>query len=280
MDMGSPNRDQRPEFPAMVRDGPLYNFNFDDEVQSSHLGHTGKPLHHNMHVDELLRNVISSTENEQLVPNTSSSFPLGCLNGTNFGNKRMDYEIWSGMVQEHQFETSMENNHLHQSSLGDYYFPPVAIAHDSQPFMAIDPMVMVPQQQQDWLPLPLPMQMPVPTINVHQQEHMQHQFNVASELVYENPAFEIVYSENPMVAAMQPSTSSETKGDGGVFGRKRMNPDEMKEKMIERRQRRMAKNRESAAKSRAKKQAIEAETCLILRPRYQLRRTSSMPQLN
>ncbi|KAE9605887.1 hypothetical protein Lal_00025307 [Lupinus albus] len=263
MNKGSPNRAQGSKFPALVRDGPLYNFSFNDEVQSSHLGHTVKPLHHNMHVDELvIQNVISSSENGQiLVPNTSSPCSLGCLNGTSFGNKSMN-EMWREMVQEQQFEKSMENNHLQKSSIGeieDYYVPPAAIA-DSQPLMPIDPMVIVSQQQQDWFPLPMQMhmemQVEVPTNNVHQQEELQHhEFNVSSELVYENPVYEMVYSsENSMVAAMSPSTCSETKGGGGVFGRKRMHPDEMMEKTIERRQKRMAKNRESAAKSRAKKQ--------------------------
>ncbi|OIW02407.1 hypothetical protein TanjilG_05000 [Lupinus angustifolius] len=236
----------------MVRDGPLYNFNFDDEVQSSHLGHTGNPLHHNMQVDELLKNVISSTEiNEQFVPNTPSSFPIGCLNGTSFGNQNC-HELWE-VLQGQQFKTSMENNQLHQSSfreIEDYYVPPAAIA-EPQPFMPIDdPMVIVSQQQHNWLSMP----MQVPDINFHQQEELHRQFNVSSELVYENPDFEMVYSENSMVSAMPPSTSSETKEGGGVFGRMRIDPNEMMEKTIERRQRRMAKNRESAAKSRAKKQ--------------------------
>ena len=68
---------------------------------------------------------------------------------------------------------------------------------------------------------------------------------------------EMGYLDNPLaisipVAAMSSSTCLDSKG--AVVGRKRRFSDEMLEKTIERRQKRMAKNRESAAKSRAKKQ--------------------------
>ncbi|XP_038899164.1 ABSCISIC ACID-INSENSITIVE 5-like protein 2 [Benincasa hispida] len=103
--------------------------------------------------------------------------------------------------------------------------------------------------------------------------------------------------------AMSITTSASLNSDfqEGNCGRKRRQLDDIKEKTIERRQRRMIKNRESAARSRARKQAytnqLEHEVlCLrktnswlrkqeeaerlfssnpIPMPRYQLRRTSS-----
>ncbi|KAE8649636.1 hypothetical protein Csa_011961 [Cucumis sativus] len=104
--------------------------------------------------------------------------------------------------------------------------------------------------------------------------------------------------------AMSMTTSASSNSDfqeGNNCGRKRRQVDDMKEKTIERRQRRMIKNRESAARSRARKQAytnqLEHEvSCLkktnswlrkqeateglfssnpIPMPRHQLRRTSS-----
>ncbi|KAK7275717.1 hypothetical protein RIF29_16839 [Crotalaria pallida] len=299
MDMASsPNRaahqgQQGPQY-------PLYNLNF-DEVHS-HLGHTaGRPMH-NMHVDELLKNVISSAE---IVPNTSNSFPLGGLNGTTFSDNKSMNEMWREMVQQQQFKRSIENsndnNHLqlqlqHSSLVGeieDYFVPPPPPNHattivgnhhdivigDAQPLMPIEPMAMASQPLQDWLPMPMqmamtmPMQMQLPAINIHQQD-----ISASSEsVVYENPVFEMGYAENSsLVVASMSSTSSNTKGGVGLVGRKRMSSDELMEKTIERRQKRMAKNRESAAKSRAKKQAyinkLEADKERLLRTNASIRK--------
>ncbi|EYU35641.1 hypothetical protein MIMGU_mgv1a010984mg [Erythranthe guttata] len=94
-----------------------------------------------------------------------------------------------------------------------------------------------------------------------------------------------------------------TLSDTQTPGRKRVAPDEIAEKCVERRQKRMIKNRESAARSRARKQAythelenkvsrLEEENERLKRqqelekmlpsipppePKYQLRRTSSAP---
>lgn len=63
-----------------------------------------------------------------------------------------------------------------------------------------------------------------------------------------------VYNLQTMSMPTPTSASSNSDFQAGNSGRKRRQLDDMKEKTIERRQRRMIKNRESAARSRARKQ--------------------------
>lgn len=79
-------------------------------------------------------------------------------------------------------------------------------------------------------------------------------FNV-SESVYENPVVDVGYSENQLALSMpMPAISSASSDSQVAAERKRRCSNEMMEKAIERRQKRMIKNRESAARSRARKQ--------------------------
>nr|KYP47508.1 ABSCISIC ACID-INSENSITIVE 5-like protein 3 [Cajanus cajan] len=248
----------------MVRQGSLYNLTF-DEVQSQ-LGNTGKSLH-SLNLDEIHKTVISA-ESGQLVqdPSSDHSFILGNidLNGT-ISNKTDIGEAWRGMVQQQHVNRSMDT-HMQQPNLGETLesflaragmldvgdHDNVNVIDDAQPVMGIDPMVM-PSQHEHWL------QMQIPGINIHQHHHreQQHQqiigscpdFNV-SKTFYENPVMEMGYSENSVGISMSPAYSD---SKSAVFGKNRYS-DEVMEKTIERRQKRMAKNRESAARSRAKKQ--------------------------
>ncbi|TKY56221.1 ABSCISIC ACID-INSENSITIVE 5 protein 3 [Spatholobus suberectus] len=264
MGMVSPNRAQVPQYSPMVRQGSLYNLTF-DEVQSQ-LGNTGKPLH-SMNLDELHKNVISA-ESGQLVqdPSSDHSFILGNigLNGT-LSNKTNISEAWRGIVHQEHVNRSVDTP-LQQPCLGETTTlenflaragvinvgdqDNVNVIGDTQALMGIDPMVL-PSQREHWL------QMQVPSINIHQHQEQQHQqiigscadFNV-SKTFYENPVMEIGYSENSVGISMSPAYSD---SKSAVFGKNRYS-DEVLEKTIERRQKRMAKNRESAARSRAKKQ--------------------------
>jgi ABA responsive element binding factor len=51
--------------------------------------------------------------------------------------------------------------------------------------------------------------------------------------------------------------------DTQISGRKRSTPEDMVEKTVERRQKRMIKNRESAARSRARKQVISLSLSIL-----------------
>ncbi|WJX57665.1 hypothetical protein P8452_43197 [Trifolium repens] len=230
----------------------------------------------------------------------------------------------------------MDHNNLQQSILGETAFEDflthakafnmgnqdnVHVIGDANqvPFIGIESkLAVMASQPEHWLPfqMPIPIQM--------QQHHQEHQnrpiieicqdFNVAKP-VYENQIMDIGYSENSLAMSMPigattmsfPLTCSDSKGvvTGAVtddrvgVGRKHKYSDEMMEKTIERRQKRMAKNRESAARSRAKKQEhinklhedrdrlqkinmelkmkkkIDEWLFPNLTPRYQLRRISS-----
>ncbi|XP_057442607.1 ABSCISIC ACID-INSENSITIVE 5-like protein 3 [Lotus japonicus] len=239
------NGSQEQQYPPLVRQGSLYNNLTFDEVQSQ-LGNTEKPLH-NMNLDELLRNVISA-ESGLVVQNPlppPDSFLLGNNTDSNGASShKTSNEVWRDIVHSEQVYRSVNNN-LQQSILGQTNL-------ESFLARAMDPMVMG-SQPQEWLPLQ------VPGINFQQQPHQeQHQhirrlcpdFSVYKP-VYENQVLDIGYSENSM--ATMPSTCSDSKEVDDVK-RKHSYSDEMLEKTIERRKKRMAKNRESAARSRAKKQ--------------------------
>ncbi|KAK7301283.1 hypothetical protein RJT34_12144 [Clitoria ternatea] len=257
--MVSPNRAKGSQYPPMVREGSLCSLNY-DEVQSQ-LGNTGKPLHNSANdLDEDQKDVISA-ESGQLVQNPSSenSFIFGNigLNGTVItNNKKNISEVWTAIAHQEHFNRSMDTQMQHPS-LGETTLESF-LAHagigDIQPMMGIDPTVMMPSEQENWL------QMQIPAINIQQQQHQPSRiiglcpdFSV-SKSVYENPVMEIGYLENSMAisSSMSPACS-ESKGDV-VSGKNKTYKDEVLEKNIEKRQKRMAKNRESAARSRAKKQ--------------------------
>ncbi|KAK7321101.1 hypothetical protein VNO77_31297 [Canavalia gladiata] len=284
--MVSPTRAQGPQYPPMVRQGSLYNLSF-DEVQSQ-LGNTGKPLHGMNLDDELQQNVISAENGQQLVQNPSSdhhhSFILGNigLNGT-LSNKTIS-EVWRGIVHQEHMNRSVEHPSLGETTLENFLARAGVINvgnqdNLTQPLMGIDPMVM-PSQQEHWLQLQMQMQMQmqIPAINIHQQqqqhEEQDHQqiiglcpdFSVSSKSsVYENPVMEIGYSENSVAISMS-SACSDSKS--AIVGKKNRYSDEVLEKTIERRQKRMAKNRESAARSRAKKQVSTKSLKHAVTPRY------------
>ncbi|KAK4859583.1 hypothetical protein QYF36_007995 [Acer negundo] len=161
------------------------------------------------------------------------------------------------------------------------------------PFMDIDPMVVV-SQQENWL-----------QYQMTPAAQQQHQMTLINTNFNDNPvADNIGYSDNNQLAmsmSMPMPTPTPALSQSKAVGQKRRYSDEMMEKTIERRQKRMIKNRESAARSRARKQAYtnqlelevlqlrktngwlkkqkEVEMLLssypILQSRYQLRRTSS-----
>ncbi|KAL5078633.1 hypothetical protein RYX36_007054 [Vicia faba] len=256
------------------------------EVQSQ-LGNTMKSPN-SMIFDELLKTVISD-ESDQLMQNhpsfhhnsNSSFFSASTSDSLN------NNEIWSEINQQ---KHAKDNNvHFDESNLA-----------------------MAASQSQHWLPLELqmpvsiPMQMPSIQLEQQRDHRLQNQpilglcpnFN-AAQSVYENKPMEIDYSEKLLNMSMPLSSTCLDSNEivvaaGGVGVGV-----EMIEKTVERKQKRMAKNRESAAKSRAKKQEyinklqmqkfrlekinielkmiekIDEEFFSNLKPRYQLRRTSS-----
>ncbi|KAM1134738.1 hypothetical protein ACFX19_044534 [Malus domestica] len=299
--LGSGNGGERPQFP------PLANL---DGVQSQ-LGNIGsKPLN-GMHFDELLKNVISADEGQLLQnPNSSSfstSFFLGNLNGA-LSNKSAD-EVWKG-ISHHDLANSAANESLHQRNIRETAATPehflvrtgaINLGNqnammNAQPVMGIDPAVMV-SQPADWF------QFQVSAVQ-QRMTMLDSNFKVC-ESVYDNSTVNnLDYSENQVgMSIPMPAISASSSESHATAEKKRHFSDEIKEKTIERRQKRMIKNRESAARSRARKQAYtsqlehevfrlrkmnswlkkQKEVEIILSsnpnsmPKYQLRRTSSAP---
>ncbi|KAL4284884.1 hypothetical protein GQ457_16G019490 [Hibiscus cannabinus] len=286
----------------------LYNLTF-DEVQSQ-LGKIGKPLNA-MNLDELLRSLIAVEESSS---SSSSSFFLGNVNLNGTLSKKTVDEVWKEIVSHgHGRGNPNPNNQIvqHQLTLGkttleDFLVRAGVISTgiqegdlNPQQFMAIDPMAVV-SQQADWL------QFQMAAVQAQQQQQQQmtmmdSNFNVA-ESVYENQVVDVGYHENQLAITMPIPAMSATSSESQPTAARKHRYSDVMEKTIERRQKRMIKNRESAARSRARKQAYtnqlelevdqlkkmngwlkrQKETEMLLSsntndtvPKYQLRRTSS-----
>ncbi|XVF36807.1 hypothetical protein REPUB_Repub19eG0090200 [Reevesia pubescens] len=259
----SPNRAEGQQSPLTRQTSSLYNLTF-DEVQSQ-LGKIGKPLYA-MKLDELLRSVIA-VEEGGLVQNPSSSsasFFLGNFNLNGTLSKKTVDEVWKEIV-DHGNVNAMDNQFVQQqltvgeTTLEDFLARAGVINSGSQDgvlnpqqFMAIDPVAVV-SQQADWLQFQM--------AAVQQQQQQQQQmtmmdsnFNVP-ESVYERQVMDVGYLENQLEITMpMPAMSATCSDSHPTTARKHRYSDVMK-KTIERRQKRMIKNRESAARSRARKQA-------------------------
>lgn len=150
--------------------------------------------------------------------------------------------INNSMGNNNNNNNNISNNNNHNGVAGNHHQPLIS--------MGIDPMVVV-SQQADWLQFQMASQQ-------QQMGAMDTSYNV-SESVYENPVGDIGYSENQLALSMpMPATSAAPSELSKVnnVGRKRRYSDEIMEKTIERKQKRMIKNRESAARSRARKQVV------------------------
>ncbi|MED6177010.1 hypothetical protein PIB30_093694, partial [Stylosanthes scabra] len=224
------------------------------------------PLH-NMNLDELLRGGIIdesrhvaqnhcstfSSNNSSFLFNTSSSMDNNNhhhLQQPNLGDATTFEEI---LARAEMINHNSSNNDYNVGNQDN-------VLVDTKPLIGVaDPIVMASHHQANWL------QMQFPSMQQHHQENLcQDSFD--SKPVVENPVMETHYSNSLLgismpVAATTSSTcsdSTEVAAAGGGpsrRGRKRGFSNELQKQNIDRRQKRMAKNRESAAKSRAKKQA-------------------------
>ncbi|XXG61300.1 hypothetical protein AAC387_Pa04g2994 [Persea americana] len=320
--MVSPTRGQAPHFPPLTRQGSLYNLTL-DEVQNQ-LGDLGKPLN-SMNLDELLKTVIGVDENylpatSSATTASSSSTPLllGNLNLSRTVSRKTVDEVWSEIVQHEQEENAgggdgdgdgdgdgslQKQPTLGEMTLEDFLIRAGAINLANQDFITINShQLMVPDsmaaQRPEWM-------------QYHQiaTTHQQEMAVLGSGLpvappVFGNSSVDVGYHGNQLALTMPvPLVGSALSDLQSTAERKRQFSDEMMEKTIERRQKRMIKNRESAARSRARKQAYtnqleqevsrlrktnwrlkqqrELEMLLPLNrypcPKHQLRRTSSAP---
>lgn len=226
----SPNRGQGPQYPPMVRQRSFYNLRFED-VQRPLLGNTGN-------------------ESAYLVQDPSCDHH-------SFTKTSGIGEAWRGIVDHEHMNRSVETL-LNEPTLGESTLEHVLanagvinVADQNANVHTLPPMVIDSIHQQHWLQ--------IPSVSTHQPHHHHHDqsqiignsqdFSVSNNSFYDS---QLSYSENSAGIPMSPSYSDSSKTS--LFTKRKHSNDEMLEKAVERRQKRMAKNRESAARSRAKKQ--------------------------
>ncbi|XP_057973898.1 ABSCISIC ACID-INSENSITIVE 5-like protein 3 [Malania oleifera] len=277
--MVSPDRVQRQHFPPLAGEASVYNVAFNEaQIQM------GKPLN-TTNLDELLKN-------------------------GNLSKKTID-EVWKEIVQHDHLVNAASNQPVHrqltfgETTLEDFLVRAGVFNAQNQdgllnpqPLTATDPMALV-SQRADWL------QFQMAAAQQQQMVVLDSNFHVSGS-VFDDPVAIVGNPEDQMALSVpvpmpMPVVAASSSDSRVTLEGKRKLSDEMMEKTIERRQKRMIKNRESAARSRARKQAYtnqlehevlqlkkrnswlnkqkEAEMLLSSNPtptpRYQLRRTSS-----
>ncbi|CAN1298412.1 ABSCISIC ACID-INSENSITIVE 5-like protein 2 [Linum perenne] len=189
-----------------------------------------------MNLDELLKNVLTALANQTSLQRQASLSIAGAL------SKKTVDEVWRDIQQS---KTNGEKKKDRQPTLGemtleDFLVKAGVVAEAS----------MFPQQGQ-WLQYHQNAQFPHPQQNMMgifmPGQHVPQPLHMGGGSV-----MDVAYPENT-VALMG------TLSDSQMPARKRGAPGEIVEKHVERRQKRMIKNRESAARSRARKQAYTNE---------------------
>ncbi|XP_022939732.1 ABSCISIC ACID-INSENSITIVE 5-like protein 2 [Cucurbita moschata] len=309
---GDPNGKQS-QFQPLVRQSSLYNLTL-DEVQNQ-LGDLGKPLV-SMNLDELLKNVWTAEANQTVGKENEDNTVLDnqtslqrqaslSLNGA-LSKKTVD-EVWRDIQQSKNSEEKKSREQqptLGEMTLEDFLVKAGVVAETSSnkkgagSVVEIDANITPQFQQTQWMQYPQPpyQSQQAAMMGVYMSgQPIPQPLHVGAGAVMDVP-----YVDNQM--ALQTPLMG-TLSDTPTSGRKRGAPEDMIEKTVERRQKRMIKNRESAARSRARKQAYtnelenkvsrleeenerlrkrkELEKMLPLapspEPKYQLRRTSSAP---
>ncbi|KAI3742173.1 hypothetical protein L1987_59853 [Smallanthus sonchifolius] len=272
------------------RQSSLYNLTL-DEVQHQ-LGDVGKPLS-SMNLDELLKSVCTVETNMNLEcshhaqPDSSLALQSSVNLTQDLREKTVD-EVWQDIQQGHK---KNDNNHGYQErrptlgemTLEDFLVKAGIVAGN------------VNHQQAQW------MQYQVQPVQQQPVYVTSHHLVQQSLSIGANAMMEMGYPETQMTVS--PSQLMCNLSDTQTPGRKRVASGDVMEKTVERKQKRMIKNRESAARSRARKQAytnelenkisrLEEENERLKRqkevgkvlpsapppkPKYQLRRTSSAP---
>lgn len=284
---------QHSQFLPLSRQASLYSLTL-DEVHNQ-LGGLGKPLG-SMNLDELLKNVCTGDENDNAAAATSALQHRPSLR-----HKTVD-EVWRDIQQgrdksNNQDKVVQERQPtLGEMTLEDFLFKAGIVSQDSAEDKGIGTDLNISTPQAQWL------QYQLPSLQQQQQPPQHPQQNIIGGFVPMQP---LPVVPNTILENNYPAISSPlmcTLSDTQTPGRKRGHSGDMIERTVERRQKRMIKNRESAARSRARKQAytnelenkvsrLEEENARLKReketeqvlpytppppePKFQLRRTSS-----
>ncbi|KAJ1397014.1 Basic-leucine zipper domain [Sesbania bispinosa] len=271
---------QEPKTVPLSRQGSLYNLTL-DEVQNQ-LGNLGKPLG-SMNLDELLKSVWSAEAGEasgldfggdanmqhsQLASGYSLN-PQGSLTLTGDLSKKTVDEVWRDLqLKKSNIRDRKAHERERQPTLGEMtledFLVKAGVVAESFPTKdgAMSGVDSNGDSQQNvsqhihWMQYQLPSVQQPP-----QHQHQNHQNNMMGGFVaghaIQQP-FQVAV--NPVLdAAVSPSSLLGTLSDTQTLGRKRVASGHVVEKTVERRQKRMIKNRESAARSRARKQAYTQE---------------------
>ncbi|KAK6928955.1 Basic-leucine zipper domain [Dillenia turbinata] len=262
---GGGTSDKQSDFQSLVRQNSMYSLTL-DEVQNQ-LGDLGKPLS-SMNLDELLKNVWSAEANQSMSLDIEAATgggqsglqrqSSGSLSG-GLSKKTVD-EVWRDIQQGQNKSSKEKSSHERQPTLGemtleDFLVKAGVVAEPSADKKGIGPLVGVDanvtpfSQQGPW------MQYPQNQFQ-HPQQTMMGACMTGQPIPQPIPIGAGPYPENP-VALSSPLMGSLS--DTQTPGRKRSAPEDIIEKTVERRQKRMIKNRESAARSRARKQAYTNE---------------------
>lgn len=242
-----------PDPNLLVRQGSWYNLTL-DEVQNQ-LGDLGKPLSR-MNLDELLKTVWTAEANNQTTDGADNETAPGPLLSTDLSKKTVD-EVWQD-IQHGEKRSSLDREAtLGEMTLEDFLVKAGVVTESaaggtkSGPPRRAGGLTEVTQPYAQWMNYQMP------------SLHSQQQQSVMPVFMPGHPVQQsISIAGNPMMNAAYPETQvnmSSSRLMGTLSGtqtpgRKRVAPDEIAGKSVERRQKRMIKNRESAARSRARKQ--------------------------
>ncbi|KAJ6870234.1 hypothetical protein NC652_035998 [Populus alba x Populus x berolinensis] len=226
--------EENPE--SLIGQGSLYSLTL-DEVQNQ-LGNLGKPLE-SMNLDELLKSVDTGG---------SWSSPLrrqGSLTLSRGLSKKTVEEVWRNIQQENKkdAENQERNAPLGEMTLEDFLVK-AGVVTESAPLQQ--------QESAQW------MQFQNPTVpEPPYQNNIMTGFMQGHPVQQSLPVADAAYPNSQM--NLSPSSLMGTLSDTQTPGRKRVASGDVAEKTVERKQKRMIKNRESAARSRARRQAYTNE---------------------
>ncbi|XP_057422600.1 ABSCISIC ACID-INSENSITIVE 5-like protein 2 [Lotus japonicus] len=307
---GADNNGKHSQLQPLVRQNSMYSLTL-DEVQNQ----LGEPLSC-MNLDELLKNVSNAEANQSIGMDNEDTAQAGQADArprhaslplTGALSKKTVDEVWRDIQQskDNNEKKSQERQPtLGEMTLEDFLVKAGVVSEASSnrkntgPLVGIDSNVAASQ-----FPPPGPwIQYPQPQY-LHPQQNLIGIYMPGQSIPQPLHMGAGAQMDVPFVDGQValPSPGTGALSDTKKPGRKRSTPEDMVEKTVERRQKRMIKNRESAARSRARKQAYttelenkvsrleeeneklrkqkELETMFSSapppEPRYQIRRTSS-----